>query len=728
MSDFSSSGIYGMPSLDAAALTGVDTLDGGRGDSRVVGWLREAILEGDRINQADPSYDQAVKGMEYIVGEQFGSSASTTGSRVPTPPSYLPRMTINEARKVTQAHASVLTDLKPVWGYKSENPAYAQHGYLLNNLIIAWYVNTMADLELGNTVKLALAAGTADTLVEWDPHARFGGDHRIMARDFRDTLPWRPAPMSRDVQDWQGVIFREEHSLNVLRGMYPTKAALFQATSDSLLSTLMGRFRSLTSRLVSPAVDTLGGLTSASSNLKPKSGHVLLYRTFLDDQTRNLTLKPIPMGPPGAAWAYVVPPGERLYPNKRCIVATPDAIVWDGPSPFWHGLFPFSRLKLWEVPWQFLGVSLLNDLIPVQDGINDLANDLRLGIKQWMDQTTVYDRQAVSENFMRLFDPRRPGAKVKTNPTYGDGFKKLDGPNPQVLALGLEFLQQLISKFGDLSGVANLETLLQLRQMPGADTIRTYYEAQTPTLRSEGRMIEAYIRPIAEMLKVNTFQYMTQAKRVTLLGEAALTLEDFDFDPGNLVPALQPGQPGYTPELDADLPREQRAQFFHKLLTFRVTPNSLLAMDSAERKMLYLTLAREGVMDILSLLEVLEVPNIGKFPPIPLPPLKPPQDVNAVIASLLGTPTGPGGVPPAGQYTLGPNGELLEIREPLTVLERLQAQQLLGLAPAAKTDQGRPPTAQASPHGEMKADGEGGRRPVVSETNHGPSGPPGSQS
>ncbi|HEY9013696.1 MAG TPA: hypothetical protein VIM84_01380, partial [Gemmatimonadales bacterium] len=368
----------------------------------------------------------------------------------------------------------VLTDLKPVWGYKAENPAFSQHGYLLNNLVIVWYINTLADLELANCVKQSLATGTGDLLVEFDPHARFGGDHRIMARDYRDTLPWRPAPMSRSEQDWQGVTFREEHSINVLRGMYPTKAHLFIPSPDSLLSTLLGRFRALASRVVSPASDTLAGLSSAGANLKPKSGHVILYRTFLDDHTRNLTDRPIPMGPPGASWAYVVKPGDRVYPNKRCIVSTPDAVIWDGPSPFWHGLFPFSRLKLWEVPWQFLGVPLLNDLLPVQDGINETTNDLRLGIRKWMDPQVVYDRSAVSENFMRLHDPRKPGAKIKTNPTRGEGFKNLEGPPAQVLALCLQFIQHLTDTFGDLSGVTNLQRLLELRQMPGAETIRQY--------------------------------------------------------------------------------------------------------------------------------------------------------------------------------------------------------------------------------------------------------------
>jgi hypothetical protein len=217
---------------------------------------------------------------------------------------------------------------------------------------------------------------------------------------------------------------------------------------------------------------------------------------------------------------------------------------------------------------------------------------------------------------------------------------------------------------------------------------------------------------------------MTTSKRVAMLGEAALTLEDFDFDPNNLIPALEVGQPGYTPELDASLPREQRAQFFHRLLTFRVAPNSLLAMDSAERKMTVLTLAREGMVDILTLLEALEIPNVGQFPPIPLPPVRPP-DPAKVLQSLVGDPTT--GTPPDGKYIMGPNGEVLEMRQPLTIIERLQAQQMLGLTPAAGA--GRPPSAQSPPHSEEKSDGAGGKRQVVSESEHGhgPSKGPGSQ-
>lgn len=689
MADFSVSGVESMPALT------LESLEKG-GDPRVVGWLREAVTEGDRINRSDPSYDRADIGMRYIVGEQRRDPSEDAIG-------YLPKMTINESRKVVQAHASVLTDLKPVWNYKPLNTQFSLQGQLLDKLTIAWYVNTLADLELGNWVKYAAGTGTGDLSVEWDPHAKFGGDHRIRARDFRDTLPWRPSTTSRSLQDWQGVIFREEHSLNVLRGMYPTKAMLFRASSDSILQTLMGRFRTLTSRLVSPGIDTLAGLTSAAATLKPRSGQVLLYRMFLKDQTVNLTLRDIPMGTPGASWAYVVHPGERMYPNLRCIVATPEAIVWDGPSPFWHAMFPVSRLKLWEVPWQFLGISLLHDLMPVQDGINENTNDLRLGIKQWMAPQTVYDRQAVSESFMRLYDSRRPGAKIKTNPTYGDGFKKLEGPPPAALQLCLEFIKHLTEKFQDLSGVANLQALLSLRQMPGADTIRQYYEAMTPELRSEGRMIEASLRDVAEMLKVNTFQYMSKARRVTMLGDAGVTLDDFDFDPDVLVPAMAEGQPGYTPELDEAVPRAQRAQFFHKTFVFTVAQNSILAMNASEQKMLRLQLARMGYYDFWSLMEAMEIPNIGTPPAIPLPPLRQldPTEVAASVAQQ------------DGRFLPNPQtGQIMEVRVPQTVTERLMAQQLLGIG-MTENPAGRKASGQQEPKIEQK---DGGSRQTVTES------------
>lgn len=718
MAEYSGSDILDLPATSAESLQ--------HGDLRVLSWLKEWVQEGDLINRSDPSYEHIARAQQYIVGEQLSPEQRRL--------KYLPQITINETRKAMQAHVSALTDLKPVVGWRS-NAEYRVQADLLNQYLLAEWVTTMMDLDLGDTVKYALAGGTGDLVVDWDPHAPLGGAHQLSARDARDTLPLRPS-YGRSIQTWEGVCLREEHTVNVLRGMYPTKAHLFKASSDTSLGTIIGRFRTGLSRLLSPAdpLDQISSGTATSARRRSK-GTLVLYRGYLKDRTRNMTGKPIEMGTPGANWAYMVAPGEPLYPRGRLVLATDDAIIWDGPNTYWHGLFPLCRLKLWSVPWQFLGIPLFNDLLPIQDGLNDTMHDIRLGIRQWVDPDITYNRNAVSEATMRLMDPRRPGKRVKVMPGFGDPWKKEEGPSPQVLEMAIQLWEKLTQKFTDLAGTANLSALLQLRQLPSADTIQKYYEALTPEIRSEARNVEAFLRDLAELIKVNYFQFLSTAKRVQVLGGGGVSLNDFDFDPGQMVPALRAGDPGYTPELDADTTtRDQRAQFFHKQFIFVVAPNSVLAIDATERKMMRVQLARQGYYDFWSLHETLETPNVGAPPAIPLPPLDPPPpDILQRMVGQIAEQGGPaaimatmqgvmqGTMPPprytdpetARNYTLDPaSGEVLEVRIPTTVTERLQAQALLGIGQTV-SPVGRKASGQAPPQQEEKSDG----RSTITESN-----------
>ena len=681
-----------------------------------MGWLKEAIQEGDLINRADPSYDVIERAQQYIVGEQLSSEQRRL--------KYLPQIVVNESRKAMQAHVSALTDLKPLAGWRSA-PEYQQAADLLNQYLLYEWITYMLDLDLGDTVKYSLAAGTGDMVVDWDPHVPGGGAHAFSARDPRDTLPIRPS-MGRSIQLWEGMTIREEHSLNTLRGMYPTKTYLFRGSSDNSIGRVMGRFRSATARLLTPA-DPLDSLTQHGAHTKKmRPGRIVLYRTYLRDRTRNLTQKAIAMGTPGSNWAYNVEPNQPLYPRGRLIVSIDDALLYDGPNTYWHGMFPLCRLKLWSVPWQMLGIPLFNDLLPVQDAINETLFDVRLGIRQWMDPDVVYNRNAVSETSMRLLDPRRPGKRIKVQPGYGDPYEKKDGPNPQIIAQATLLWKELTQKFTDLSGTANLAALLQLRQLPSADTIEKYYEALTPEIRSEARAVEAFLRDLSEMMKVNYFQFLSSAKRVQVLGAAGVTLDDFDYDPGTLVPAKRVGEEGYTPELDADLTtHDQRAQWFHKQFVFIVAPNSILAINATEQKMMRLQLARMGYYDFWSLHETLETPNVGAAPAIPLPPLKPPPP--EVLQGLIGqmqqmAVTGLGLTAPpeftteGGQsYILDPTGQIMELRPPVTVTERLIAQQMLGIGMMANSS-GRKASGQEAPQSETKSDGEGGQRQTVTES------------
>lgn len=719
MADFGPSGIEGLPGQT------LDALERG-GDPRVLGWLREAVVEGDRLNRSDPSFDQAEVGMRYVSGDQM--MVGNQGE----PPAYLPRLIINDSRRVVQAHVSALTDIKPLFAYKATNPAFNVQADLLNRLTVASWITQMYDVSLGDVCKYSLCAGTGDMVLNWDPQCGLGGDITMSPRDFRDTLPWRPATHNRSIQAWEGLILRESHSVNVLRSFYPEYADRFRPSTDSMISTLMGRFKQIVSRIMSPAADTLSGLDAPAMASRMRSGECLLYRCYLTDRSKNLTTRPIPMGRPGASWAYTVPPGGYLYPFKRLVICTPEFIVYDGPSPYWHGQFPVSRLKLWDLPWHLLGKSLLNDLIPIQNAINQSAQDILLGIRQWLDPTVVYNRNAVSETFMRIFDPRRTGGKVKlTAEGAKEGFKKLEGPAPQVLALAMQMFQGMRQVFGDLSGTPNFAELMSLKQLPAADTIQKYYEAMTPELRAEGRAMEAFLRELAIQMKCLRFQYESNTRRVTILGDAGQLLEDFDFDPEQMVPSMDPvdaqGQPtpGYQKEFDAALPRDARAMAFQKTIVFTLAPNSILSINATEQKMLKLQLFREGIYDVWSLWDALEIGNAGAPPPIPLPPLKPVTMADVQASQLAGE----------AKYTVDPmTGQILEIRAPVTIVERMMAQQLLGIGqiagPAGRDatgegdgQPGRKASGQAPPKLEQKSDG----RTTVTESRHEAGNGPASQ-
>lgn len=706
MADFSPSGLYQFPLLNAQALAGRDA----GYNSRLISWLDEAVQEGDGFIQQDPNYDKMAEGMAYVTGDQ---KPGVDGVAVAED---IERFVLNLCRKAMQAHVSALTDIKPTFGWRTLNPKYAPTADLMNKLAIAWYLNTMADTTFADVMKIAYACGTADLLLEWDGSRGDGGDHRIIPKDPRDTLPIRPSRYG-GVQDWQGVIFREAHSVNVLREIHRDHAALIAPTADGLLASIKGLFVRAAPKLQSPANDTLSGLSNLPRGTGPvRAGDVLYYRCYLNDRSRNLSGRPVVMGDPAKPGAYQVKPGDLLYPRKRLIVRTEHHILFDGPAPYDHGLYPFCRFTPWKLPWFFFGQSALADLRPVQDGVNRLGRGVLLGIEQWLNRGVTIDTNVVGEVAARRYNARKPGQRIRVRGQVVDpdkAFRQHEGPQPQILALAGTTLESLIQRFESLAGTGNLEALAALKQMPAENTVERFYQAMTPQLRLEGRMFEAFLRDLSRQFLANTFQFMTNARRVHMLGDAGAVLQDFDYDPNNLVPAMSPTStdpltgmptpnPGYDPQFDANLPRPVRAQAMMKLMAFVVAPNSVLAFNATEEKMMDFQLARMGYLDVWTLMERLERPNMGQPPAIPLPPLVPPETPEELQAGLL-----------TGKYILDPaTMQPMEIRVPSTITERLMAQQMLGIGMTANPA-GRKASGEAPPKQESK---DGGTRITTTES------------
>lgn len=636
-------------------------------DPRILGWLKEAREEGERINSSDPSFDGIDKNQEFVLGEQQRGGL----------PSYIPDLVFNRVKKAIRTHKSALTDIRPLFSYKSRSPKNKRALDLLNDLIVVWWTNSFADVALSDAIAYATTAGCGDVIVEYDPNF-LEGDNHLVPRDCRDTLPIRPS-RDRSIQTWEGLILREAHSVNALRGMYPEYRDRLKPSSGGKVYT---KFR--TNPGSGGPTSTLDGLKSPSKSSFTGLSDIILDRCYINDRSINENTHPILVGKPGTNWSYVVEPMQPLYPRKRLILATENCILYDGPNPDWHGMYPVSRLKLDPWPWVFLGLGITHDLRPIQRAINDTFNNFLLNFQQHAQPGALFDANAAPQSVVDRFDQRKPNFKLRLKAGMGDAYKANQAP--ELPAWAMSFLQALLGQFDDLAETANLAQMMQLRQMPGADTIEKYYEALTPGIREETRMLQMFLREVGEMIKVNIFQYYSKSRRIMLLGDAGVSLDDFDYDPDSLVPAMHPTDPDYAEELDFKLPRDRRAQYFHKQFSFYVSPDSVVALHSQDRKMMNLQLSRMGYMDYWTLMETLEVPNVGSPPPIPLPIRDWEQHIEVDPITHI------------------PKNPPLEMRVPETITERLQAQQQVGIgetqnAAGRKASGQEPPSMAAGPGG-----------------------------
>lgn len=650
------------------------------------GWLLEALEEGERVNRSDPAYRHADTLMRYVGGDH---------DIYPALPPGVPPLRINVTRKAFRVKISALTDLQPLFSFRSENPDYGEISDTINRYATMWWVNGDVDRDLGDTIKYSMACGSGDMVMEYDP-LYLGGDTRCFARDPRDTFPlWAESGDSTDA--WEGLTLREVHSINKMLAKFPGRHDAIKPDTGQR-GTIFTRFRRfILDKLPSFDISPLDALGEKSPNRQNRNifgdaASCTLYRTYLKDRAFNASPKRVLVGPPGQAWSYFVEPGEKLYPSGRLVLWTEFGVLYDGPNPYWSGklgMFPVRRLKLDPWPWSFFGLPLASDMKEIQDTINRVVQLIVSNFSQHVERGSLWDRNVADAEMMQ-FDPRFPNWKVRKHGQIGPPMQLADVA--QLPAWSFEFLQGMFSQFENLTGWANLQQLAQLKQMPGVDTMEKYMNALTPELRLEAREIERFLRGVATHFKCNLFQFQNTPKRMLALGDSGRVLADLDYDPGNMVPALRQGDKGYLPQLDASLPRSVRASYFMNVFQFYVMPGSLTALQATERKLLFLQLSRLGMIDMWTLARVLGVENFGDPPNVPLPVIEWKPD-----------PANPDAAPP------------MEVRKPRNVMERLLAQQQLGLG-QNDNPAGRKATGQEMPHVEQKSDGQGGQRTTIAES------------
>lgn len=599
---------------------------------KVIGWSKEAIEESDGFLRAQRGYDKIDESIETVMGKQddFRSIALSSTS-------------CNQVGKTFFDMCAGLTDVKPFWEFRTYNKRFESNCSIYGKLSEHTWLQRQMDMSFYYAVQYAVAGGTSYLEPYWDTQVE---DFRAEAWDPRDVLPIRPSN-SPSIQDAYGVISRKSRSVNYVKYLvknvfnredlvkYVIADRDGTVVSSSLRNTRVGRL--MANMGESPFRQRLFG-DKAQKDI-PRIPTCDIFTEYIDDDSRNESSKPVQMGAfdkngtPKNNWSHTVEPGERLYPRKRMIVfcqGMPEP-MYDGPSPWWHGKFPYPKLTLDPVPWSYLGKAPIWDLLSLNRALDKLLRVYDDWAERLARPDVVGDAASISQHDLNKIDTRRSGKKIRAKNLMGKAGLQFLGPDPLPSDFwkGIEYYE---TKIKELSGTQDISNLMKLNQVPSSDSIETIMESMSLTWRMRSRVIEVFMREFAEMMAYNYTQFYNLPMRLTILGGEGVTLQDYDFDPGSIVPDFvhgddfgEDGLPHSEALARGPLPRYERAREFLRQFSFHIAPGSLLAASEIQRKLMYLQLSRAGLIDHWTLLDVLGVPNVGV----------PPSGANTITQRLM---------------------------------------------------------------------------------------------
>lgn len=560
-------------------------------------WVIMAVQEGDGLLKMECAAEDIDENMA-IVSADWKRVKKDAGR-----PGYRTTYTQSRIGKNINDIASAITDFRPIGDVRTENEDFYNQTKILNKLMKSWWYTMDIDLKMQLLCKQSLVTRTAYAQVVWNPTLCDGlGDIDVIVRDPRDVIPIRPNSKV-GIQDALGVVLRSRNTVNWGRARYPEKAEKIQAVNEG------GQLGNWASRAMvsSPQLDYLDSQAS-----KPRTAAELAIPTYdhfeiyVRDNSINASKarKWVGPGPEGEhEWGYWVEPGESLYPRGRLIVvANLNVVLYDGGNPYFHGMFPVIKLTLDPWPWTFLGKSAIADCKEDWKAQNEIRQGVFDMIRKALKPGVIANKNTVNRNVLQKFDSSEPGFKLMVNPSAGNGLV-LEQPQPLPdYVIGM--LDKYDQNIDHVMGVLDMRALAQLQQLSAVD-IESLLEHLGPSVRTKGRILEVFLRELGMMMISNFFQFYTVPRRVQILGREGIDFEDFDFDPGNLVPSKTESDPAS---------RGRRAYDHSKNFKYFIAPNSLLSLAKQQDKMMYLQLFRMSVIDAQTLLEKLEIPNIGEMP------------------------------------------------------------------------------------------------------------------
>lgn len=601
----------------------------GTAESYRIGWLNESCEEGQNWLRAQRGYGDFRKSLDILSG------IDTT----PTIADYRSKVSSNRLKRNFREVTGSLAKLRPIWGYHSDNKAYAANAQMMNMTSRAWYLKSFADIKIKEALQYAGATGRgwAVPVYRRRMYGTGKGDIVLFTYGAPCILP-NQLPSSGDWQEAYCIHRMEEMPVAMAHGMFPAfqhllnpHSARYWYMSDSVKKAATGNWLSRAFRRVSGAVG--GASTDQLTDLL-----VPMRYSYILDLSINRTDREIPMGEPGASWSYTVPyvgqdipvgmdprtnqmsyrkaneTDARLYPYRRLIISSDTCIPYDGPGFDWHGMFPGVSFTLDSFPWEPLGFSLVRDGYEIQHAINKILRGNMDKVSAQLNPSYAYDTNATTRAEASRVDPFRPNERMGYDGSAVEGtpFTPLvDAQSLRVEPESMAMIEKLESTLDAQMAIKDVMNLAKMRAVGSMDELEKIVEANGPIIEDMSRSMESPMSELGEMIKYLICQYYTTTRVMQVIGVDGVPPEVFDFDPAKLIPSHMPGE---DPARNSLMNPIQRARTFADNLQFLIMPGSLHELTQMSMKLGLLQLKKAGVkISSQMLAEAWSVPNYGKF-------------------------------------------------------------------------------------------------------------------
>lgn len=596
----------------------------GSSAQRILSWMNECIQEGEVFLKSQTGY-RFVDTSHRIMAD-IGFDAGI--------PETLSKVSKNFVKRDVRELVGTLANPRPISSFKTDNKDWEDQTDILNKGYMHWYLSSFADRRLREALQFAAVEGTGYLCIEWDPGywGPSDGEIKLQALGVDAVLPVQISPEDWDLQKAYAVIIRRQYPIFQVIRRFPLAANLITPDGEAV-----SKWRRLVNNLldrVTPTVQNTYGSQRGYRGEDPAGRQlVTVYDIYILDGQANLGEKPLKKGVEGSPWEYNVPfrgqqipigmndphtgqpitrPADfhdaRLFPYRRHIVATRNAVLYDDTSRWWHGQVPLVKFRLDDSPFEYCGVPVTKDPAKSLALYTSLLRAYDDSSNARLRPPMAYNKSLFSGE-MEKIDLRRGGQNVGVNNFFGEVFKLLADPRYYDMHDGiLEFMQQIEEGATRLMGLNDLTAMSKAAQVPGADTIEKLAEMAGPMATDMSRNMEASIRDLGELWKCNFFEFYSVRKRFQILGRDGVTAEDFDFDPSTLVPSNMD-----LPVIGRGGTRSERARVHMRNFHFSIVPNSIYQMTQSTRRLLLLQLGRMGMpLSPAYIMEQFDIPHPEK--------------------------------------------------------------------------------------------------------------------